>query len=97
MTQVIQFVVLRRENKWAVKSGDLERLFATQREAVDVAIRFANDSGKEGKPGAVLFQKSKSKFEKIWTYGEDCYPPARSDLRAISGIPEPARLADTIR
>jgi hypothetical protein len=65
MTQVIQFVVLKRENKWAVKSGDLERLFATQREAVDVAIRFANDSGKEGKPGAVLFQKSKSNSKRF--------------------------------
>ena len=74
MTQVIQFVVLRRENKWAVKSGDLERLFATQREAVDVAIRFVNDSGKEGKPGAIIFQKSKSKFEKVWTYGDGLLP-----------------------
>ena len=89
--------MLKRENKWAVKSGDLERLFATQREAVDVAIRFANDSGKEGKPGAVLFQKSKSEFEKIWTYGEDSYPPARSDLPATSGIPEQGKLADTNR
>jgi hypothetical protein len=54
--------VLRRENKWVLKSKDLERFFSIQREAVDAAIRSANDSGKEGKPGVVLVQKSKSEF-----------------------------------
>ena len=70
MGAVNQFLVLKRDNKWVVKSGDLEKLFSTQREAVDAAIRLANDSGKEGKPGVVLFQKSKSEFETIWRYGE---------------------------
>src|SRR5215831_6519366 len=65
-----------------------------QREAVDAAIRFANDSGKEGKPGVVLFQNSKSKFEKIWTYGQSPYPPARSDLPKVSRTPE--KLADAL-
>src|SRR5262249_26292435 len=74
MSAVIQFLVLKRDNQWVVKSRDLERLFSIQREAVDAAIRLANDSGKEGKPGVVLFQKSKSEFEKIWTYGEDFLP-----------------------
>src|SRR5262245_26463819 len=80
MTALIQFIVLKRKGKWVVKSKDLERIFSVQQEAVDAAIRFANDSGKEGKPGVVLFQKSKSKFEKIWTYGQSPYPPPRSDL-----------------
>ena len=70
MTAPIQFIVLKREGKWVVKSKDLERVFSVQREAVEAAIRFANDSGKEGKPGVVLLQKSKTKFDKIWTYGE---------------------------
>ena len=96
MTELIQFIVLKREGKWVVKSKDLERSFSVQQEAVDAAIRFANDSGKEGKPGLVLFQKSKSKFEKIWTYGEDPYPPARSDLPAMSGSLEPGKLADAV-
>ena len=65
MNTVVQFIVLRREGKWVVKSKDLERVFSVQREAVDAAIKLANDSGKEGKPGVVLFQKSKTKFEKI--------------------------------
>ena len=42
MGAVNQFLVLKRDNKWAVKSGDLEKLFSTQREAVDAAIRLAS-------------------------------------------------------
>ncbi len=96
MTAVIQFLVRKRQDKWVVKSKDLERFFSTERQAMDAAIRLANDSGKEGKPGAVLFQKSKTKFETIWTYGENSYPPAGSDLPRTSGTPEPAKLADTL-
>jgi hypothetical protein len=96
MAAAVQFIVLEREGKWVLKANDQERFFSVQREAVDTAIRLANDSGKEGKPGAVLFQKSKSKFEKIWTYGEDPYPPARSDLPAMSGTPDPGKLADAV-
>jgi hypothetical protein len=88
--------VLRRENKWVLKSKDLERFFSIQREAVDAAIRSANDSGKEGKPGVVLVQKSKSEFEKVWTYGENSYPPAKSDLPVMSGTAEPRKLAETL-
>ncbi len=95
MTAVVQFIVLKRRGKWVVKSKDLERIFSVRREAVDAAIWFANDSGKEGNPGVVLFQKSKTKFEKIWTYGESP-SPARSDLPMMSGTAEPAKLADTL-
>ena len=96
MTALIQFIVLKREGKWVVRSNYLERVFSVQREAVDAAIRFANDSGKEGKPGVVLLQKSKTKFEKIWTYGQSPYPPARSDLPMVSGTPESEKLAGTL-
>src|SRR5215471_1412708 len=95
MAVLIQFIVLKREGKWVVKSKDLERVFSSQREAVDAAIRFANDSGK-GKPGVVLLQKSKTKFEKVWTYGQSPYPPARSDLLIVSRTQEPEKLADTL-
>src|SRR5262245_60954922 len=95
MTALIQFIVLKREGKWVVKSKDLERSFSVQREAVDAAIRFANDSGKEGKPGVVLLQKSKTKFEKVWTYGQSPYPPARSALPIVSRMTEPEKLAGT--
>jgi hypothetical protein len=96
MTALIQVIVLKREGTWLVKSKDLEQVFSVQREAIDAAIRFANDSGKEGKPAVVLFQKSKTKFEKIWTYGQSCYPPARSDLPMVSRTPESEKLAGTL-
>jgi hypothetical protein len=92
MSAIFQFIVLRREGKWVAKSLDLERFFFTRREAIDAAIRSANDSGKEGKPAVVLFQKSKSKFECIWTYGKDCYPPAKSDLPIARAKREPKRV-----
>jgi hypothetical protein len=65
MTGAVQFIVLKRDDKWVVKSGDLERVFLAKRDAVAAAIRFANDSGKEGKPSVVLFQKSKADFQSI--------------------------------
>jgi hypothetical protein len=89
MTSVVQFIVLKRRDKWVLKSKDLERIFSRQREAVDAAIRFANDSGKEGNPSVVLFQKSKTKFEKIWTYGESPYPPESDLPMMMLGTAEP--------
>jgi hypothetical protein len=41
-----------------------------------------------------MFQKSRSEFEKIWTYGEDPYPPAKSDLPAVQQMPDPPKLVD---
>jgi hypothetical protein len=90
----IQFIVLRRDGQWCVRSKDLERRFGIARKAIDAAIRMANDCGKEGKPAVVMFQKSRSEFEKIWTYGEDPYPPAKSDLPAVQQMPDPPKLVD---
>ena len=45
--------------------------------------RMANDCGKEGSPSVVTFQKRKMTLKRIWTYGEDQYPPAKSDLPSI--------------
>jgi hypothetical protein len=95
MGAIVQFIVLKRDDKWVVKANDQERFFSAQREAVDAAIRLANDSGKEGNPGVVLLQKSKADYKKIWTYGEDSYPPVRTDLPPMSGTPEPGKLADS--
>jgi hypothetical protein len=96
MTAPVQFIVLKCKGKWSIKSRDLEQFFSMQREAMDAAIRLANDSGKEGKPAVVLLQKSKTEFEKIWTYGESPYPPPRSHLPKTSSRPEPGKLADTL-
>jgi hypothetical protein len=43
MSALIQFIVLKREGRWVVKSMDLERFFPIQRQAINAAIRFAND------------------------------------------------------
>jgi hypothetical protein len=96
MTTLAQFIVLKREDKWMVKGNNLERVFSAQRKAVDAAIHLANESGKEGHPAVVIFQISKTEFEKIWTYGESPYPPPRSDLPKTSGTPEPRKLPDTL-
>jgi hypothetical protein len=89
MTAPIQFIVLKYKGKWSIKSRDLHRFFSMQREAIDVAIRLANESGKEGKPAVVLFQKSKTEFQKIWTYGESAYPPTKSDLGVLAQLMQP--------
>src|SRR5438094_560861 len=47
MTAPIQFIVLKYKGKWSIKSRDLHRFFSMQREAIDAAIRLANESGKE--------------------------------------------------
>ena len=84
MSALTQFIVLKRGGRWSVKSKDLERFFSTQREAIEAAVQLANDCGKNGKPSVVLFQRSKTRFENIWTYGKSPYPPAKSDLRIAS-------------
>jgi hypothetical protein len=88
-TTLVQFVVLKREDKWVVKSKELERGFSAQHKAVEAAIKLANDSGKDGKPAVGLFQKTKSDFQKIWTYGESAYPPSKLALRIGSAAPQP--------
>lgn len=92
-TTLVQFVVLKRENKWVVKSKELDRVFSAQHKAVEAAIKLANDCGKDGKPAVVLFQKTKTDFQKIWTYGESAYPPGKLDLRIAAAAPQPRKAA----
>ena len=61
---------------------------------MEAAIKLAHDSGKDGKPAVVLFQKTKTDFQKIWTYGESAYPPSKLDLRIGSVAPQ---LKQTVR
>jgi hypothetical protein len=88
-TAFVQFVVLKREDKWVVKSKELERVFSALKKAVEAAVKLANDSGKDGKPAVVLFQRTKTDFQKIWTYGESAYPPSKLDLRLGAAAPQP--------
>src|SRR5262245_54415709 len=84
MTALIQFIVLKRKGKWVVKSKDLERIFSVQQEAVDAAIRFANDSGKEGKPGGSTIPKIEKQIREdldIWTE-----PLSAAQIRFTHGL-----------
>lgn len=81
---LIQFIVLKRKGKWAVKSKDQERSFSAQLEAMHAAIQLANECGKNGKPSVVLLQTAKNQFETIWTYGKSPFPPSKSDLPSLS-------------
>jgi hypothetical protein len=85
MTAVVQFVVLRRENKWVLKSKGLEWFFSTQREAVDAAIRSANNSGKKASPSRRFGHTARAP-----------YPPTKSDLLTMSETPAPRKLAETL-
>jgi hypothetical protein len=77
----IQFIVLKRKGKLAVKFVDQERFFSSQREALHAAIERANDCGKDGKPSVVVLQKAKNKFD---TIGKSAFPPSKSDVPALS-------------
>ena len=50
MSELVQFVVLQRSEKWVVKSRELERAFDDRRKAIHCAVELANESGKNGKP-----------------------------------------------
>jgi|AmaraimetFIIA100_FD_contig_91_1175163_length_998_multi_3_in_0_out_0_2 hypothetical protein len=80
MKAPVQFIVLKRADKWFVKWQDAERIFPVQHKAVEAAIKLANDSGKNGKPAVVLFKRSKNDFRKFGPTARATYPPTKSDL-----------------
>jgi hypothetical protein len=77
MSELVQFVVLQRSEKWVVKSRELERAFGDRRKAIHCAVELANESGKNGKPALVLAGSRRHEFAPVWTFGKDPYPPAR--------------------
>ena len=62
---MIQFIVLKRNGKWSVKSNNLDRSFPVQHQAIIAAVRLANESGKNGKPSVVGLEQPRNKFERI--------------------------------
>jgi hypothetical protein len=86
MSELIQFVVLQRSQKWVVKSREMERAFGDKRKAIHCAVELANESGKNGKPALVLAGSSRHEFAPIWTFGKDPYPLARSVSRRVANI-----------
>ena len=90
MSELVQFVVLQRSEKWVVKSRELERAFGDRRKAIHCAVELANESGKNGKPALVLAGSRRHEFAPIWTFGKDPYPqdPFLAGL-ARSTVPRP--------
>jgi hypothetical protein len=91
-----QIIVLKRRSKWWLKAADVCDIFPDQLAAIKAGIDLAHESGKNGKPAAVIFQLRKNEFKTVWTYGVDAYPPTRTGLPEIcaaSNYPDPARAA----
>ena len=86
MSELIQFVVLQRSQKWVVKLREMECAFGDKRKAIHCAVELANESGKNGKPALVLAGYRRHEFAPIWTFGKDPYPLARSVSRRVANI-----------
>ena len=84
MSELVQFVVLQRSEKWVVKSRELERAFGDRRKAIHCAVELANESGKNGKPALVLAGSRRHEFAPVWTFGKDPYPVGKGPFRAGS-------------
>jgi hypothetical protein len=93
MSELVQFVVLQRSEKWVVKSRELERAFGDRRKAIHCAVELANESGKNGKPALVLAGSRRHEFAPVWTFGKDPYPLVRSVSRRFAKIDRPSRRA----
>src|ERR1700757_3331173 len=84
MSELVQFIVLQRSEKWVVKSRELERAFGDRRKAIHCAVELANESGKNGKPALVLAGSRRHEFAPVWTFGKDRYPLEKAVLRPVS-------------
>src|SRR4030081_2855659 len=71
----VQFVLRQRKGTWSVTSADLDRSFAARATALKAAVELANESGKNGKPAVLCAGGEGGKYEAVWTYGTDPYPP----------------------
>jgi Uncharacterized protein conserved in bacteria (DUF2188) len=49
--------------------------YATQRDAIRVAVDTAQKAGTQGHHAQVLAQGQNNQFRTEWTYGNDPYPP----------------------
>lgn len=71
-----EYYVVLHEGEWKVKhDGVRHGPYRTQKEAIDVAVSWAHEDGKNGHDAQVLVQGKDNKFRTEWTYGHDPYPP----------------------
>lgn len=75
MARARYFVVLH-ENQWKINfDGKHYGPYATQAEAIRVAVDAAHKAGNNGNDAQVLVQDRNNQFRTEWTYGSDPYPP----------------------
>lgn len=73
----IQYFVVGYEDAWKISvDGEHEGPYATQAQAIRIAVDRAHRSGGTGHDAQVLVQGEDRRFRTEWTYGADPYPPA---------------------
>jgi hypothetical protein len=71
-----QYFVVNYQGSWKISFNDKHYgPYATQRDAIRVAVDAAHQTGKNGKDAQVLIQGENNQFRTEWTYGHDPYPP----------------------
>lgn len=72
----LKYFVVRQEEVWKIAhAGHHSGPFASQRAAIDAAIRSASDSTARGQSAQVIVQGEDNRFRTEWTYGHDPFPP----------------------
>jgi hypothetical protein len=79
------YFISKQSGKWSVfynarRAGQ----FQWKRDAIRCAVEWAHNDGREGTNSHVVLQGDESRFQVLWTYGQDAYPPTlyRLDLCA---------------
>lgn len=91
VVRVRQFLVLKRNGNWYVKSlGRLGVPYSSQAKAIRAAIDRAEKSGKSGKRANVAMFIKHGEQKVIWTFGQDTYPPVTIDLELPSARSTPS-------
>jgi hypothetical protein len=70
------YYVVHHQNQWKIEYGGKHYgPYASQAEAIEVAVDTAHKAGNEGHDAQVLVQRPNGEFRTEWTYGNDPYPP----------------------
>jgi hypothetical protein len=85
VVRVRQFLVLKRNGNWYVKSlGRRGVPYSSKDKAIRNAIDRAEKSGKSGKPSNVALFTKYRELKIIWTFGQNPYPPMTFEFQPSS-------------
>lgn len=72
----LEYYVVKHDGQWKIKhEGKHYGPYATQRDAIHMAVNTAHKAGQSGHTAQVLVQGENNQFRTEWTYGKDPYPP----------------------